>query len=90
MIVGAISVIDVACAKVDWTTIDDGGHSIHLVTAEKRCLDARLANAVNVNRLDFLCCPVRPEVMIVGDSEAEWIRQLFSNNTRLLCVSVET
>lgn len=40
MVVRAIAVVDVTNAVVDRTAIDNCGHSVHLVTAEERRLNA--------------------------------------------------
>lgn len=89
MVVGAISVVDVAGAEVDGTAVDNGRHSVHLVAAEKRSLDARLAVAVLVDRFDLLGGPVGPIIVIVGDGETERVGEFVGNNAGLLCVGVE-
>lgn len=71
MVVGAIAVVDITSAEVNWAAIGDCSHSIHFVTAEKRGLDARLANSMQINRLDLLSGPIRPEVVIVCNGESE-------------------
>lgn len=90
MVVGAIAVVDVTSAEVYWASIGDCRHSIHFVTAEKRGLDARLANSMQINRLDLLSSPIRPEVVIVCDGETEGVCELVSNDARCLRVCVET
>lgn len=85
-----IAIIDIANAEVDWTLISDGCHSIHLVTAEKRSLNSSIANTIDADWFNLLCGPVRPVELLVSDCKTEWIRQLVSDDSALLGVSVDT
>lgn len=83
-----VPVVDVACAEVNRASVDYGGHAVHLVAAKQRSLHARLADAEHVNRFDFLCRPIRPEVVFVSNGESKWIRKLVSHDSWLLGVWV--
>jgi hypothetical protein len=90
VVVRTIAVVNHTNAEIDWTTINNCGHSIHFVAAEKWSLNSSSANAIQVDRFDFLCGPIRPEVSVISDGESEWISKFVGNNTRLFCVRVET
>lgn len=90
IIIGAIAVINHARAEINWAAVDNGCHSVHLMTAEQWSLNSRFSVAIHIDRFNFFRCPIRPVVMVVSNSKSEWIRQIFGNDTWLLSISVKT
>lgn len=85
----AVAVVDVTQAEAQRAAINDRGHSVHLMAAEKKRLDSSATNTVEIDRFDLLGRPIWPKVLIVGDGEAEGILELVSYDSWLFCVSVD-